>query len=94
VAEGPSLSVLPRAQAQARPSPEPAGGVIRDTETGLGSVDAPSPVPFDNETLGGYVDYYAIIEPTRYLKGELEGLVIRYETPLPPLPTLAGQADA
>ena len=48
----------------------------------------PTPPPFDDKTLGGYVDYSAIIEPTRYLKGELEGLVIRYETP-----TGAVQAD-
>ena len=41
----------------------------------------PTPAPFDDETLGGFVHYPAIIEPTRYLKGELEGLVIRYETP-------------
>ncbi|KAF9644498.1 hypothetical protein BDM02DRAFT_3272377 [Thelephora ganbajun] len=39
----------------------------------------PAPIPFDDETLGGYVDYSAIIEPTRYLKGELEGLMIRYD---------------
>ena len=54
----------------------------------------PSPVPLDDKTLGGYVDYSAIIEPTRYLKGELEGLIIRYETPLPPLPTDAVQTKA
>jgi hypothetical protein len=42
-----------------------------------------APVPFDDETLGGRVDYSAFIEPTRYLKGELEGLVIRYETTSP-----------
>ena len=34
-------------------------------------------VPFDNETLGRCVDYSAIIEPTRSLKGELEELTIR-----------------
>ncbi|KAF9643422.1 hypothetical protein BDM02DRAFT_3123491 [Thelephora ganbajun] len=39
----------------------------------------PTPIPFDDETLGGYVDYYAVIEPTRYLKGGLEGLIIRYD---------------
>jgi len=56
----------------------------------------PAPVPFDNKTLGGHVDYSSIIEPTRYLKGELEGLIIRYDTTPPPLPTLTGavQADA
>jgi len=56
----------------------------------------PAPVPFDDETLGGYVGYSAIIRPTRYLKGELEGLIIRYDTTSPPLPTPTGavQADA
>ena len=48
----------------------------------------PTPTPFDDETLGGFVRYPAIIEPIRYLKGELEELVIRYETP-----TGAVQAD-
>ena len=33
---------------------------------------------FDNETLGGNVDYSSLIEPARSLKGELEGLIIRY----------------
>jgi hypothetical protein len=36
-------------------------------------------VPFDDETLDGCVDYSTIIEPTRSLKGELEGLIIRYD---------------
>jgi hypothetical protein len=38
-----------------------------------------TPVPYDDETLGGYVDYSTIIEPVRDLKGDLEGLVIRYD---------------
>jgi len=56
----------------------------------------PAPVPLDDETLGGHVDYSTIIEPARYLKGELEGLIIRYDTTSPPLPTPTGavQADA
>ena len=36
-------------------------------------------VPFDDVTLDGHVDYSTVIEPTRYLKGELKGLVIRYD---------------
>ena len=35
-------------------------------------------VPSDNETLGRCVDYSTIIEPTRSLKGELEGFIIRH----------------
>jgi serine/threonine protein kinase len=57
----------------------------------------PAPVPFDDETLGGHVGYSDIIEPTRYLEGELEGLVIRYNSPPPPslqTSTSAGQAGA
>ena len=37
------------------------------------------PTPFDQETLGGHVTYYStIIRPIHLLKGELEGLEIRY----------------
>ena len=54
----------------------------------------PTPVPFDNETLGGHVHYSAIVEPTRYLKGGLQGLSIRYNPTSPPVPTGAAQADA
>ena len=50
--------------------------------------------PLEDETLGGYVHYPAIIEPTRDLKGELEGLTIRYETTLPPFPILTGAVQA
>ena len=42
---------------------------------------------FDDETLGGRVDYSSIIEPTSQLTGELEGLVIRYDPTSPPPPT-------
>jgi len=41
----------------------------------------PTPVSFDDETLGGYVDYSAVIEPTRYLEGDLKGITIRYDIP-------------
>ena len=41
----------------------------------LGSGAVPTPVLFDNETLGGYV---AISEPSLSLKGELEVLITRY----------------
>ena len=30
---------------------------------------------FDEETLGGHVTYSAVVNPTRHLTGELEGLV-------------------
>jgi hypothetical protein len=53
-------------------------------------------VTFDDETLGGRINYSAFIKPTQHLKGQLKGLVIRYKTTSPPLPTPAGaiQADA
>ena len=47
----------------------------------------PAPDPFDDETLGGYIDYWAIVEPARTLGGELTGLDVRYDPQSPPLPT-------
>ena len=44
---------------------------------------------FDNETLGGHVNYSALINPVRKLKGKLKGLIIRYD---PSLPTSTGSA--
>ena len=37
---------------------------------------------FDDETLGGHVTYSALINPVRELKGELEGLIIRFDPPI------------
>ena len=54
----------------------------------------PATSEFDDETLGGYVNYSAIIEPTRYLEGKLKGLDIRYDPSSPSLPTLADEAQA
>lgn len=45
-----------------------AGGVV------------PTPDPFDDETLGGHVDYSSVVDPARDLGGELEGLIVRYDT--------------
>ena len=47
-------------------------------------------VPFDNETLGGHVNYSAVIKPVCYLKGKLEGLIIRYGPTSSPLPAPTG----
>ena len=60
---------------------------------GLGGGVTPDPVPFDDETLGGCVDYSSIIELTKYLKGELEGLIVRYGNKSP-LPTPIGMVQA
>ena len=38
----------------------------------------PAPTPFNNETLGGFISYHAIIVPTRRVTGQLEGLTVRY----------------
>ena len=46
---------------------------------------------FDCETLGGHVNYSALIDPVRKLKGGLEGLIIRYD---PSLPTSTAQVDS
>ena len=44
---------------------------------------------FDNETLGGNINYSSLIDPVHSLKGELEGLIIRYnpESSQPLTPT-------
>ena len=51
---------------------------------------------FDDETLGGHVDYSTIVESIRGLKGQLKGLIVRYKPTSPPLPTPTGavQVDA
>ena len=43
-------------------------------------------VVVDDETLGGHLDYFSLIEPARSLKGELEGLIVRYD-PKPSQPS-------
>jgi len=55
-----------------------------------GSSEGETILPFDDETLGGYVDYSALINPVRSLTGELEGLFIRYDPPPPPPPVPTG----
>lgn len=68
----------------------------RNQAEGSGGGVSPDPAPFDDETLGGCVDYStSIIEPTKHLEGELQGLIVRYRNALP-LPTTIGtiQADA
>ena len=52
------------------------------------------PSPFDEETLGGYVNYSALTDPARHLEGKLKGLVVRYRSQPPPLPTPTGAAQA
>ena len=37
--------------------------------------------PFDDETLGGYITYSALIRTARNLAGKLQGLAIRYDPP-------------
>jgi len=60
------------------------------TTGGVGSTTA----QFDDETLGGFVTYSTIIEPTRYLGGQLQGLDIRYDVTSPPLPASTGAVQA
>ena len=62
----------------------------RQKQWGGGSVD--ELVAFDQETLGGRLDYSSLIEPARSLEGELEGLIVRYD-PKPSQPsTPTGEA--
>ena len=49
---------------------------VQDWETDLIGASA-EPPDFDDETLGGFVTYSAMIKPTRHLDGKLKGLVIR-----------------
>ena len=43
------------------------------------SGDIKSVPEFDDKMLGGHVSYSALIDPVHRLKGELKGLIIRYE---------------
>ena len=45
---------------------------VRSTQT---------PTSFDKETLGGFVDYFTVIDPIRHLKRTLRGLTVRYRPP-------------
>ena len=58
------------------------------------SCDKDAPAIFDDETLGGHLNYSSLIDPVRDLKGKLEGLVIRYDPQPPSPPTVGAQADA
>ena len=46
---------------------------------------------FDDETLGGHVNYSVLINPVPKFKGKLKGLIIRYD---PSLPTSTSSAKA
>ena len=50
------------------------------------SCDEVTPAAFDDETLGGHINYSTVIEPTRRLAGELKGLIIRYDPSSPTAP--------
>ena len=43
--------------------------------------------PFDDETLGGHVDYSSFIKPAYHLGGELQGLIVRYDPTSSPIST-------
>ena len=66
----------------------------KSDEDAMDSGDEGAPAAFDEETLGGYIDYSALVDPARNLKGKLKGLVIRYHGQPPPLPTPTGAAQA
>ena len=48
-----------------------------------GPEDEETVPPFDDETLGGYVTYSALIQTVRNLAGKLQGLIIRYPPQTP-----------
>ena len=65
---------------------------LADVQQGQGSGSENEAVQnFDDETLGGHVTYSALINSARELKGELEGLTIRFD---PPISTSDGPAGA
>ena len=66
----------------------------RKLETVTVSRSKGTPAPFDEETLGGHVDYSALTDPARHLEGKLKGLVVRYRSQPPPLPTPTSAAQA
>ena len=53
-----------------------------------------TPAPFDNEILGGHVNYSALIGPARNLKGKLRDLVVRFDHQSPLFATSTGAAQA
>ncbi|KAF9643991.1 hypothetical protein BDM02DRAFT_3122635 [Thelephora ganbajun] len=62
----------------------------------LKSSSAGEAIPFDDETLGGYIHYSSLIEPLHQLTGELKGVIIRYDPVQVSLltSTSAGHPDA
>ena len=59
-----------------------------------GPEDEETVPPFDDETLGGYVTYSALIQTVRNLAGKLQGLVIRYDPPQAPSSTVVNAVRA
>ena len=54
----------------------------------------PTGVEFDDETLGGHINYTAIMAPVPHLTGQLKGLVIRDPEIRPPVPASSAPAGA
>ena len=92
MARGHSNLFFDRVQAPADPYEAGAGEVLPG---GLGGGVESTAAEYDDETLGGFIKYYILIEPTRYIDGELEQLTIRYNptSPPPPIPVDAVQPD-
>ena len=65
----------------ARDGGTPPDWMVRKAGKSLGRV-GPALAPLDDETLDGYVSYSSIINPIYDLKGDLEGLVVRYDPDL------------
>ncbi|KAF9642345.1 hypothetical protein BDM02DRAFT_3124651 [Thelephora ganbajun] len=58
--------------------PSPSDGQLPEWTAAITAAGVkPTTVQFDDETLGGYINYATILAPVRYLTGELKGLVIR-----------------
>ena len=53
----------------------------------------PTGVEFDDETLGGHINYATVMAPVQHLTGELKGLVIRDPEVRPPAPASSAPAS-
>ena len=65
-----------------------------EEECGPGGSEGRVIPTFDEETLGGHVNYSALVGPVGNLTGELKDLVVRYLPPPLPASTDAAKADA
>jgi hypothetical protein len=80
---------------KSRPTPINQEVELRRERAGRSTGRAkPTLVPFDEETLDGYITYSDIIDSARSLKGKLAGLIVRYDPPITTTPALLPSTQA